>query len=332
MVNPILREINNIHKLKTILMKPTLTIPVLAFLILSFTFTSCKKETATDNSVSDSTHIQSDDEVMANNETDQASSDVTAVLENLGGSFALRPDVSNTGYTTAPPAITPPADGHVTVDTANIHKSITITYDGTNSATETRTGKIRLSFDGSFHWKDAGAILTIYYDSVKVTRTADGKTLLIVGNQTITNTHGGLLKDLTSTDSIVHIISGAMYTIFDNGHHSSCYETKKRIYTYNNGLVITTTGTGNGGIAESGIDRYGHPYSCVITQPRVVKQSCDFRLVSGQTVYTSPNTMITTTFGLDADGHYITSCPIGVFYYKLTYYINGVTHTYIGSY
>jgi len=302
-----------------------ITIALLAVIAVSLSFTACKKTATTSiKNTLDSAQTQSNDEVMANKETDESSNDATAALENSGGSFAARP---------AGPSIAFPCDATITYDTAAVQKSITITYNGSNcSGTRTRTGKIIITFDSSLHWRDAGASINVDYDSLMITRVSDGKTLLISGNVTHTNVSGGLLEDLATSNPITRTITGNLVLTFDDQTQRTWQITKQRVFSYNNGIVITTTGTGTGGIAEAGINRYGNAFTSAITEPRVIKQSCDFRLVSGQTLYNGPFATVTTTFGLDASGNAVSACPIGFFYYKQLWSIAGRTFSFIGPY
>jgi hypothetical protein len=301
-----------------------ITIALLAIIAVGLSLTACKKTASGGNkNTLDSAQTQSNDEVMANKETDESSNDATAALENSGGSFASRP---------AGPAITFPCDATVSYDTAATQKSITITYNGNNcSGTRTRTGKIIISFDASLHWNDAGATINVDYDSLIIIRNSDGKKLLINGSVTHTNVSGGLLANLSS-NSITRTITGNLTLTFDNGTQRIWQITKQRVFTYDNGIVVTTTGTGTGGIAEAGINRYGNTFTAAITQPVLIKQSCDFRIVGGMLLYTGPYATIATTFGLDASGNQVSACPIGFFYYKQVWSVLGRTYTFVGPY
>ncbi|WP_418251511.1 hypothetical protein [Flavisolibacter tropicus] len=93
------------------------------------------------------------------------------------------------------------------------------------------------------------------------------------------------------------------------------------MYTYNNGIVVTITGThtegSKTGIAEWGTTRGGQPFTTSITQPLVIRQDCLFRLTAGQVQHEQHGTTATTTFGLNADG-VATGCPgSGTYYCKL---------------
>jgi len=303
---------------------------LLAILALSLSFTACNKKASSGSTSSNSTSTQTDDEAMVNNETDATSNDATAALEGVGGSFAERPEGIN-------PFIPFPCDATITVDTISMQKTITITYNGSNCyGTRLRTGKVILSFDSTLHWQDAGAYVTVTYDSLKITRIWDGKTIMINGTKTIENVSGGLLKNLGTLNTITHNITSSGLTItFNNGAQGIWNISKQRVFTYNNGIDITTTGakdTLGTVVAVWGINRYGNAFTSAITQPRVIEQSCDFRLVSGQTLYNGPNVTSTTTFGLDSLGNHVTACPSGLFYYEVVWTQNGKTNTFIAPY
>jgi hypothetical protein len=112
-----------------------------------------------------------------------------------------------------------------------------------------------------------------------------------------------------------------MSVTFDNGSQRTWMVAVQRVFTYNNGVVITSTGTHTDGsninIAEWGTNRFGHAFSTSILEPLVVRQDCSFRLVSGKVKHTAPAVTATATFGLDASGN-PTGCPgTGHYYYKL---------------
>jgi hypothetical protein len=306
-----------------------ITIALLAIIALGLSFTACKKTAASGSSnTTDSAQVQSNDEAMANKETDDATNDATGAIEGTGGTLSARPDSASPIFAFFP------CDASITFDTTTAPtRSIVITYNGSNcSGTRTRTGSVTISYPDTLHWRNAGATITITYDSLLITRIADGKTLLINGSVTYTNVSGGLLVNLSNGNSITHTITGNLDLTFANTTQRSWTITKQRVFTYNDGIVITTTGIGTNGIAEAGINRYGNQFTSAITEPRVIEQSCEFRLVSGQTLYTGPNAIVTTTFGLNAAGDPVSACPIGFFYYKQLWTINGKTYTFIGLY
>jgi len=114
-----------------------------------------------------------------------------------------------------------------------------------------------------------------------------------------------------------------MSLTFDNGAQRSWQVAKQRVFTYNNGIVITSSGIHTEGnitnIAEWGINRFGHSFTCATTQPLIVKQDCNFRLVNGQVTHISGGMTATATFGLDENGNPV-SCPGNAnYYFKLVW-------------
>jgi len=229
-------------------------------------------------------------------------------------------------------------DATITYDTANNQRVITIVYDGTNCwGNRTRTGTVTISMPLGQHWKDQGATVTIVIDALKITRLRDDKSIVLNGTKTITNVSGGLLKDLATLQTITHTITGSLKIDFESGLTRTWNVSKQRVFTYNNGIVITTTGTYSDGtdnnIAEWGTNRFGEAFKSLISEPKVIRQDCDFRLVSGQnTVITDKGTAV-ITYGLDSSGN-PTGCPgSGSYYLKLVWTgTNGKTYTIIRPY
>jgi len=65
----------------------------------------------------------------------------------------------------------------------------------------------------------------------------------------------------------------------------------------------------------------------------VVRQSCNFRLTSGQVTHSKLSSIVIVTFGLDSTG-VATTCPSNApFYLKMVYTgANGITRTVIRPY
>ena len=219
-------------------------------------------------------------------------------------------------------------------------RTITITYNGTNClGNRTRTGVIVISMAQNVRWKNAGAILNVTFQNFKVTRLLDNKSITLNGTQTYTNVSGGLLINLPTLNTITHTITSSnMSVTFDNGSQRNWQVARQRVFTYNNGIVVTINGMHTDGtitgIAEWGTNRFGHAFITAITQPLVLRQDCNFRLVSGKVHHVSSNVFdATVTFGLDAAGN-PTGCPgLGNYYMKIEWTgLLGVAHTAILPY
>ena len=128
-----------------------------------------------------------------------------------------------------------------------------------------------------------------------------------------------------------------MTITFDDNTQRSWQVATKRVFTYNNGIVLTVTGNktigSTEGIAEWGVNRFGHDFTTTITQPLVIRQDCAFRLTSGQVKHDGGFGAATVSFGLDVNGN-PTSCPgTGFYYFKLVWTgANGATANVIWPY
>jgi hypothetical protein len=282
---------------------------------LATIFTACKKETSpADDSNATEVSVQSDDQARFSTEIEAVANDADLALES-SSNFAGRMNGVQTII----------CDATLVFDTVSNPRTITITYSGVNCwGSRTRTGVVVLSMAQGVHWKNAGATLTVNYQNLKITRVIDNKSITINGTQTFTNVSGGLLFNLPTLGTITHTITSSnMSVTFDDNTQRSWQVAKQRVFTYNNGVVITSSGThtdgNNTNIAEWGLNRFGHAFASSTVQPLVIRQDCDFRLVSGAVKHTTPLVTATATFGLDASGS-PTSCPgSGHYYFKVVW-------------
>jgi hypothetical protein len=312
---------------------------------------ACKKNNSTGSSSSttDGTtpaqlETQTDDEVQVNNEMDQAANDVNT---------AMNSDASVSGSTTSSLDRNTITDGGgvgrivlgglicdatITIDTSNGLRQITIVYNGSNCwGNRVRVGTVVISIPVGVRWKDAGAVVTVAFDSLKITRVRDQKTITLDGTWVYTNVTGGLLKDLATLGTITHTIGADSVSIeFADSATRIWSVAKQRVFTYNDGVVITTTGTHSDGtnnnVSVWGTNRFGNSFETLIVEPMTIAQSCDYRLTSGETETIRPVVTTTVTYGLDSNGN-PTGCPgNGYYYYKVVWTKDGKTYTFIGPY
>lgn len=298
------------------------------FLFVSI-FSACKKEDspAGDNNATE-VAVQSDDQARFASEIDAVANDADLALES-SASFSGRMSGVQTII----------CDAALVYDSVSNPRTITITYNGSNCwGTRTRSGTVVLSMAQGVHWKDAGAALTVTFQNLKITRVIDNKSITINGSHTYTNVSGGLLFNLATLQTITHTITSSNMSVkFDDNTQRTWQVAKQRVFTYSGGVVIATSGTHTDGattnIAEWGTNRFGHSFASATLQPLVIRQDCDFRLVSGQVKHTTPAVTATATFGLDATGA-PTSCPgSGHYYFKVVWTgTNGTSATVILPY
>ena len=286
--------------------------PVLALAVIT-TFTACKKSDSNpDNSSELKTHAN--DQNLVSSQFDALSNEASLSIES-SPSFSGK--LQGPQFTIC--------DATITYDSVSNTRTITITYDGSIVCHPawSRTGTVVLSMAQGVRWKDAGATITATYQNVKLTRTADNKSVTINGSHTLTNVSGGLLYNLSNLQTITHTLSSnGMSLKFDDNSQRTWQVARKHVFTYNNGIVTTITGNhtngNNTGIAEWGTNRFGNAFTTSITQPLVIRQDCAFRLTGGEVKHEGFGTG-TATFGLDANGN-PTACPgLGLYYMKLSW-------------
>jgi hypothetical protein len=294
--------------------KQVLLLSTTIFLLVTI-FTACKKETtpAGDDNTTE-VAVQSDDQARFSTEVDAVANDADLALES-SSNFAGRMNGVQTII----------CDATLVFDTVSNPRTITITYNGGSCwGTRSRSGVVVLSMAQGVHWKNAGAALTITFQNLKITRLVDNKSITINGSQTYTNVSGGLLINLPTLQTITHTITSSNMSVkFDDNTQRTWQVAKQRVFTYSSGVVITSSGTHTEGntlnVAEWGTNRFGHAFASSTVQPLVIRQDCDFRLVSGEVKHTTPLVTATATFGLDASGT-PTSCPgSGHYYFKVVW-------------
>ncbi len=299
---------------------------------LSLVLFACKKTTNDTQTAPSNADLQtqSDDESRVSNETDASFNDINTSMNgqaSVTGSSEnapLRYGVAVTGGTSHDTVKSLICDAVVTIDTIDANHNITITYNGNNcQLTRTRTGSVVVTWPAGAKWNVAGTSFTVTFNNLKITRLLDGKSITLNGTHTYTNVSGGnvFLLNANSTTPIVHTITSSNMSItFDNGTQRSWNIARKRTYSYNNGLVIATSGMhadgSTQGISEWGQNRFGNAFTVQIKQPLTVSQSCAWQLTSGEAALINAQGTTDLTLGLDANGA-ATGCPIGSGFYYL---------------
>lgn len=295
-------------------MKQKILSSLLSVLCIAILFTACKKN-------DDSGTPDADAQVVAHaNDESQVSSDLDGI--SLDVSTVVEFDPVFSGNNSVLDEIV--CDATVAYNKESDPMTITITYNGSNcGAGRARTGKVVLSMPKGQEWKNPGAAITLSFQQLKISR--ESKSITINGSQTFTNVSGGLLFQLPNLpEGIIHTItSGDMSVSFDNGTARNWNVAKKHAYTYNEGVVLTVTGThtegSDEGIIEWGSNRFGNSFRTITTSPLIIRQACSFRLTSGEVKHSTDAHTSIVTFGLDATG-VAAICPgTGHYYYKLAW-------------
>jgi hypothetical protein len=331
-------------------MKTTTLYSLLFVVAFTGILASCNKSNSnSSNSPTSSSDLQtnSDDETRVSTETDAAFDDVNTAMTvqyNVTGAALGRQvmhtvlDGPGSGDSTAI------CDAVITLDTANGDRQITITYNGTNCALDrTRTGSVVITWPEGQLWRDSGAVVTVQFNNLAITRLSDNKTITLNGTHTYTNVSGGSLITLPNDPgaSITHTITSSnMQITFDNGAQRTWNVARQRVFTYNGGYVITTTGLqtvgSTTGISEWGTDRFGLAFQVAIVQARVITEACSWQMTAGEVAFSNSVGTTTITYGLNSTGGVASSCPVNgaTYYFQLSWTgaVSGKTYTFILPY
>jgi hypothetical protein len=294
---------------------------------------SCKKSNSNNNNGTSNTDLQtnSDDQTRVSTETDAALDDVNTAMTvqyNVTGAAMGRELVHTIVDGPGSNDSTAICDAVISLDTASSTYTITITYNGTNcTLNRKRSGSVTISWTKGQIWQNAGSVVTVQFNNLAITRVSDNKTITLNGTHTYTNVSGGSLISLPNSPgtSITHTItSDNMEITFDNGTKRTWNVARQRVFTYNGGFVITTSGTHTEGtttgISEWGMDRFGRAFDVEIIDPRVISQSCSWQMTAGTVAFVNTLGTTTITYGLDASGT-ATGCPISgsTYYFQLSW-------------
>lgn len=274
----------------------------------------CKKENDKSNQLNADAEVAMhyDDESMVSDETDAIATEVNTLIESdpvLGGNNSVLEEII--------------CDANVSANFESDPMTVTVTFNGANCGNKrTRTGVVVLSMARGSQWKDEGAEIRVNYQDLKITRKSDGKSITLNGYQKFTNYSGGLVHEVPTLGTVIHtLFTDDLSVKFDDGDVRNWNISRKKIFTYDNGLVITVHGTHQDGnetnIAEWGNNRFGNSFTTSITAPIIIKQSCNLRVTGGEVKHNTEAFTATATFGLDASGN-PADCPgQGNFFYKL---------------
>jgi hypothetical protein len=315
-------------------MKTTTIYRLIVITVFTGMLFSCKKSNSdSGSSATSSTDLKtsSDDQTRVSTESDAAFDDVNTAMTSQASVTGsdLNPGIRHTeidggGGDTVKSYI---CDATVTLDTTDNPHTLTITYNSTNCALDrTRTGSVVVSWTPGVRWSTAGAVITVAFQNLAITRLSDNKTITLNGTHTYTNVSGGSLISLPNNPgtTITHTITSTNMSItFDNGAKRNWNVARQRVYSFSGGYVITTTGTNTvgsvTGVSEWGTDRFGNSFQTIIAQPRVISQGCSWQMTAGEVQLSNAAGTTTITYGLNAGGT-ATSCPVsGTYYFELSW-------------
>ena len=306
-------------------------LPFLLMVIAVLAISSCKKENTTDDSAS--AEDQSSVSSSLNASTDDAANAVGGIQTLSGKTDGL---INICG---------------ATIDSTNkANGVIVITFSGNDcSGHVSRTGSVTATLENyasGTRWKDAGAVLQLAFDNVKITNNVSGAYHTLNGTHTLTNVTGGLawrVVDGLDQGTVTHRHQATNFTLtFADGTVRTWSVDRLRTFT-NNGTVRTVTVSSDhseNGVANVdawGTNRKGDIFTNAITTPITVTSanaSCSLnwfnKPASGEFTHHVANRSLDILYGVDANGIPLASgCPFG---YKITFTKGGQTKTKINSY
>jgi hypothetical protein len=294
---------------------------VMTIIILSgfFFMTSCKKRQAFKNEDGqtsiDNRNVQS--------ENDNTVSDINNVISN-------QPLMNGR---TASPSSTNGVLNNIcglVLDTTGAHiGTITLNFNGTSCNNRTRTGSIKLTildYASGKRWKQAGCVMKVDYINYKVTRTSDGKFVMLNGTQNLTNISGGsfLALLLNLQPNISASVTGTNLLVTFDGSKTATYNIHRKFtYTWANS-VLKCVGEGIGSynglnnLENWGKTRDGDDFTSQVISPVVWNSSCGaWAPIEGQVhiKVDSKEFEVKGTFGVNSAGNVVAvganQCPYG---------------------
>ncbi len=293
-------------------MKPTKIFNLfIAIAIIGLIITSCKKDEKDiiDDKTFDSSSMQqlSKDEVAIESYSNEALDDANDVLTkgvSKSKSFPCNATIDSVSLTN---------------DTV---KAYVITFNGLNcSGNKFKTGQLIIRKNILSHWSQSGTAVSLQFVNFKVAKATNlSQWIMLNGTKVWTNTSGGLIYNLGgSANSIVHTVIGSIEASFNDNTTRTWNISRRKTFTgtYPNDLILSIEGTGSSNgydnLATWGLNRHSENFYTQINQAVVLKQSCDWKPVSGIKKHQIPSDSksATITFGFDSSNLPITgnACP-----------------------
>ena len=180
-------------------------------------------------------------------------------------------------------------------------KKIKIIYNGDDVLGVTRTGNITVELVSGNSWLNAGAVLKITVDTLKVNYL--GKSWIYNGTCYIKNVSGGLA--FIAPDIVVHSMRVNGTVTFDDNTTLTWWSARKNSY-HKNDLSFSSEGDtliNNESCTMGGVNRFGTAFLVEAPQAIVSNATCGFdKPVAGTRIFTSDNRNATITFGINENG------------------------------
>jgi hypothetical protein len=260
---------------------------------------------------------QAEDQIRIPSEIDALFNDINTVL--------LYKDTVNSGPDTITSSLSSLCGIYAVIkDYADTPNLITMQYDGTTcDGKRSRLGTIYIYQTPGSDFSKAGDTIGVTFANFKTYWLVDNDSVVLNGTFYLIDSSGGTLANFSASSTpnpIIQNILGVNASVqFETLVTANWQIWRRRAFSYNGGLVITTTGidtaTGLQGVSEVGGNRFGNGFITTITTPLVVSQGCSWRITGGQEQLVNPGGTTVLTLAVDSLGN-PTSCPLsGANYY-----------------
>jgi hypothetical protein len=306
-------------------MKPIKSVTAILAAIIFIT-SSCQKN---NSSPKDDTQLQASVSQNAADEYNVQSGE-QFISEDANTAVAVNPSFAIASGGTMDNSLIAGATVDKSLITALV-KKIKIIYNGVAVLGVTRTGNITVELVSGNNWVNAGAVLKITVDNLKVSYL--GRSWIYNGTGYIKNVSGGLA--FIGPDIVVHAMRVNGAVTFDDNSTLTWWSARKNSY-HKNDLSFSSEGDTliNGATCTmGGINRYGTAFLVKAPQAIVSNAICGFdKPVAGTRILATDNRNTTIAFGVNENGNSVSNgdCAYG---YKIDWTtLSGQNATLIISY
>jgi hypothetical protein len=211
------------------------------------------------------------------------------------------------------------------------HRFITITYDGTtNCFGVIRSGTITIADTSGLLWQDAGAVIIIAYNNLKVTDVMSGNSYTIQGSHILTKETAGLewqvMAGIATNTTVATRNQAGMSITFSTGAQRDWKVDRTRswgsvVADGHNTITTNVYSEGPGNVELSGMNRYGQSFTETILTAIEANNNarCLYKPYAGETQYITSNRTTTVVYGTNPEGVRIGSSRVCGDGYYITY-------------
>ncbi|MFN9518828.1 MAG: hypothetical protein ACK574_03745 [Bacteroidota bacterium] len=197
-------------------------------------------------------------------------------------------------------------------------KKIIVTYNGNSADGQRfRTGTLSIQLIEGTKWTNAGSVIRIDVDNIRITKNGTSNSMTVQGTYYIKNLTGG--RAFVAAN-VQHKLWGGATIGFINGQATVWNISRKRTFENNSGVLSLkaegdTSVNGETNVIVWGKNRRGVAFTVINNEPVMWSSTCPTKVMSGKRTVKGFAADITIIHGVNSDGTPTTSgCPYG---YKL---------------